>query len=158
MSLAALAAVIILSSTGTAIPIKTCAQQSKCLKFQVYKRECTPCTGVGSCPVRVCMRFDTNDPLCDKDGATVSHACDNADAKGCVRAEEWKKDSNKGTSVDGDFIGPCPTNTSDTKCETIPDEFLMCQDGNPGDTLYFTVYVSDIGRETFVHSLVRVQV
>jgi hypothetical protein len=144
---AALVALFALSALPPAVqaaPIRTCSEQSKCLKFQVFQLAGTLCTGLGSCPVRVCMRFDTNDPDCIKDGATVSHACDNADAKGCVRTTKpWILGTNadKGKSVDLDESGTCTTNTSDTRCGTIRDEFLMCQDGKPDDILYFTVYV-----------------
>lgn len=145
-SAAALVALFALSALPPAVqaaPIRTCSEQSKCLKFQVFKLAGTLCTGLGSCPVRVCMRFDTDDPDCIKDGDTVSHACDNADSKGCVRTTKpWivGPNTDKGKSVDLDASGTCTTNTSDTKCEAIPDEYLMCQDGKPDDILYFTVY------------------
>ena len=122
--------------------IDTCIKQEPCLKWVVTKVPGTRCSiAADKCPVQVCMKFDLNAPGCSKQSGTVSHACDNADSSGCVRAEPWTLGSGKGTSVDFDASGTCTSPGSNTRCPNIPDEYSMCQTGKPGDTLYFTVYV-----------------
>ena len=151
---AAVVAVFLVSSSSTsmvaeAAAIETCGQQSKCLKWEVTKVPGTSC-GITAdlCPVQVCMKFDLDAPGCVKGtapGDSVSHACDNANATGCVRTKPWLNgpNSDKGKSVDLDDSGVCTGPFSDRKCPTIRDEYRMCQIGKPGDTLYFTVYVFD---------------
>lgn len=133
-----------------AAPLETCEQQSQCLFFQARNLPGTLCSiNTADCPVEVCMRFDMNATGCVKGaGGTVSHSCDNANRDRCVRTQPWNALSTKGLSVDLDANGSCqPSTASDSKCETITDEQLMCQIGKPGTVLYWTVEVIGGGRE-----------
>jgi hypothetical protein len=118
-------------------PITSCGLQSACLKWEVTKLASTTCSNLGTCPVRVCMIFDLAAQGCVKGSAdTVSHACDNANADGCVRSQVWS------SSVDGDSGATCIAPGSESRCPNIANGYRMCQIGKKNDILYFTVYVA----------------
>ena len=123
-------------SKGSGGGAATCAQQYDCIVWEVRKLASTTCSGLGDCPIEVCLRFNLDSPCVKQGSGTISHACDNANAAGCVRGtwNNTNKDSNTQVTCNAGSI----TNWND-KCDGIPDELRMCQKGKPGDTLYWVV-------------------
>ncbi|CAJ1946111.1 unnamed protein product [Cylindrotheca closterium] len=130
--LAALATVV------NALPTETCAQQSECISFDIKKMDSDACGIGGDCVVEICMFVSGTSGNCIKGGTdTFSHMCMQSDASGCPA---WKEDGapalGEGDSTtctaSGEGYG---TVTFDGKCSG--NDVLMCQEGKPGDTLYW---------------------
>jgi hypothetical protein len=128
--------------------IASCVDQEKCIKWEVTRLAGKSCgINVESCPVRVCLVFDTENDDCPKAGDAVSHACDNANKTGCVRPKEWWKGGrdaeakeSRGSNCDpqDDYEDPIGW---ENKCEGVMDEVKLCQVGKANDTLYWNMYV-----------------
>lgn len=131
-------------------PVITCAQQSNCISWTTVPADpATPCnfeptTPARACTVKVCLKIDLLKEGCVKTPAgatstteTLSHVCDGADANGCPR--DFLADGS--FSNDPGSADPCAAGTPfwDTKCNTVPNNFEMCQYGSPGETLSFIV-------------------
>jgi hypothetical protein len=79
---------------------------------------------------------------------TISHACDYAKANGCPRLDEndeflyvsdaYAPDGGGETTTCSSTATPAFINMNQ-KCDTVPDRFVMCQYGKPGDALGFIV-------------------
>ena len=129
-------ALVAAQSKGGGGGANTCAAQYNCIVWEVRKLASTTCSGLSDCPIEVCLRFNLDSPCVKQGSGTISHACDNAKANGCVRGP-WSnsnKDSNDAETCNAGSI----TNWND-RCEGVPDELRMCQQGKPGDKLYWVV-------------------
>jgi len=143
LGLAALAA---FPSMALAGPPETCAQQSSCIDFSVTKLDSDACNVGGDCTVEVCMHVDGSLPGCIKGGTDAfSHMCSQTGSSGCpvwadaaqtipvlgsetdsgLSTEKDCELSGKGSGV-GAFGGKCNGN-----------DVYMCQEGKPGQTLYW---------------------
>jgi hypothetical protein len=125
---------------------QTCVEQSKCIRFSVERapNECK----IPYCPVRICLIFDLSANNCVRKNSKppqLDYACDNADLDQCVRKEAWNKASDLGRSVD--FAPKAPSackgaKSSNEACTFLQTNDKMCQVGKPGDSLYWTLYVT----------------
>jgi hypothetical protein len=152
--LAAAAVLAVVSPAGTLADRETrggscasCVSQEKCIKWEVSRLAGKSCgIDVESCPVRVCLVFDTENEYCPKKGDAVNHACDNANKTGCVRPMEWwdgGKDadakSSSGSNCDPpDDHGPAILGW-DNKCDGVMDKAKLCQVGKANDILYWNM-------------------
>ena len=87
------ALVAAMAAPALAAPAETCEQQSKCMAFTKTKMPygISPCTT--SCVYQVCLTFKLGGSCIKSSSDTLSHTCDMADARGCMRS---------GIAFDGD--------------------------------------------------------
>ncbi|KAL3930334.1 MAG: hypothetical protein SGBAC_011809, partial [Bacillariaceae sp.] len=138
-------ATVALPTTVDAASADTCAQQSVCVDFELKTLTSDDCGVEGRCPVEVCMIVDgdmTNEHgTCQKGSSSgFSHMCTQSDSTGCA---VWEDDaqtipllgegSSKDCALDGKGSG---TPIFGDKCEGA-NEVRMCQEGKPGQTLYW---------------------
>lgn len=67
----------LLAAAAIAAPLRTCSDQSKCLKFDA-KKITDDADYQGECYYKICMTLDLDNGDCDKDGQ-VSHTCEKDD-------------------------------------------------------------------------------
>eukprot|EP00526_Cylindrotheca_closterium_P009132 CAMPEP_0113639850 /NCGR_PEP_ID=MMETSP0017_2-20120614/20913_1 /TAXON_ID=2856 /ORGANISM="Cylindrotheca closterium" /LENGTH=517 /DNA_ID=CAMNT_0000551099 /DNA_START=1025 /DNA_END=2578 /DNA_ORIENTATION=- /assembly_acc=CAM_ASM_000147 len=147
LSLAALAA---LPSMVHAAPPTTCDEWKPCIEFSMTKLNADACGIGGACTIEVCMTVDGSRSECIKNSATesFSHMCTQTGSSGCPA---WSDTAQTipimGPEVDDTSVstrGDCSLSGQGSgvgafggKCSG--NEVLMCQEGKPGQTLYWTL-------------------
>lgn len=144
LSLIALATVI--PTATDADQADSCEDQSKCIDFTINKLNTDACNVGGECTIEVCMNVtagsSNNFGTCPKGLGEqgFSHVCSQTDSSGCA---QWETNGDpklgQGTgdtcSDTGEFSG---TPAFGDKCEE-EENILMCQEGKPGDILYWII-------------------
>lgn len=72
-----------LAPAAVAGPVATCDLQAPCLSLDVTLDGSPGCGYDYDCTYTACMTLDTNNIDCDKDGATLSHTCDQSGSDEC---------------------------------------------------------------------------
>eukprot|EP00980_Cylindrotheca_fusiformis_P022982 scaffold9979_cov130-Cylindrotheca_fusiformis.AAC.1 len=120
-------AIITANPAAKAAPIGSCADQSPCVSWKMTKLDSTSCTLNNNCPIEVCFIVNGGADGCAKGGGSgISHTCSQADSNGCPR---WE-DPDAAT-------GPIMPGTTKTEGFSGINEF--CQQGVPGETLYWVL-------------------
>lgn len=145
LSLVALAALI---PTLDSAPADTCDDQSKCIEFTLDKLDSDACGVGGDCPVEVCMILSAgtsnNYGNCPKaiGGGGFSHVCTQSNNQGCA---QWNPNNSSEPLLGRGNTGTCSASGEgsgatmfDGKCEHA-EYVKMCQEGAPGDRLYWIV-------------------
>lgn len=122
-----------------------CSAQAECIDFTIKKRDSSSCAVTGNCAIEVCMILDTDKEGCSKEGP-ISHLCAANDADGCAAydADGVTPLTGKGDSSDCDLTGDDGTAAFDGKCEPSSNKVVMCQEAEPGQTVYWALKDSNV--------------
>lgn len=146
LSLAALTAFLPTAANGAQIGL--CDDQAKCIDFTIKKSPRSTCSDKleVDCAIEVCMILDTGMEGCGREGEAISHLCAASDGQGCRAVDqEGIAETGKGESTDCTdiyFDGQC-TPDDPLEPEKNPFKVKMCQEGKPGEKLYWALKDSD---------------
>lgn len=127
-----------------------CSAQAECIDFTIKKRDSSSCALAGNCAVEVCMILDTDKEGCSKEGP-ISHLCAANDADGCAAygADGLTPLTGKGFSSDCSLTGEYGTAAFDGTCEPTSNKVVMCQEAQPGQTVYWALKDSNVEDTSF---------
>ncbi|CAJ1946112.1 unnamed protein product [Cylindrotheca closterium] len=138
--LTAVVAAAALANVVNAASVATCAEQSSCISFNMTKLETSACSVAGDCTVEVCMDVNGGNEGCGKGSVdSFSHMCMQASSSGCPQwqdPDELIPKMGAGDDTTCSASGIEDQAAFDGKC-TDGKDVTMCQEGKPGQTLYW---------------------